>query len=47
MREMLSAHKDILVKLEQIEKKLLQHDVGINKQEEDVRLIFTGLRSSC
>jgi phage regulator Rha-like protein len=44
MREMLLAHKDILVKLEQIEKKLLQHDVGINKQEEDVRLIFQALK---
>ena len=44
MREMLLSHKDILVKLEQIEKKLLQHDVGINKQEEDVQLIFQALK---
>jgi len=44
MREMLSSHKDILVKLEQIEKKLLQHDVGINKQEEDVQVIFQALK---
>ena len=38
MREMLSSHKDILVKLEQIEKKLLQHDMGMNKHQEDVQL---------
>lgn len=44
MREMLLSHKDILVKLEQIEKKLLQHEVGINKQEEDVQLIFQALK---
>jgi phage regulator Rha-like protein len=44
MREMLLSHKDILIKLEQIEKKLLQHDVGINKQGEDVLLIFQALK---
>ena len=33
MREMLSAHKDILLKLEQIEKKVTEHD-------EDIQLIF-------
>jgi hypothetical protein len=44
MREMLSSHKDILVKLEQIEKKLLQHDMGMNKHQEDVQLIFQALK---
>jgi phage regulator Rha-like protein len=44
MREMLLSHKDILIKLEQIEKKLLQHDVGIDKQGEDVQLIFQALK---
>ena len=44
MREMLLSHKDILVKLEQIEKRLLQHDVGINKQEENVQMIFQALK---
>ncbi len=33
MREMLSAHKDIMLKLEQIEKKVTAHD-------EDIQLIF-------
>ena len=44
MREMLSSHKDILVKLEQIEKKLFQHDMGMNKHQEDVQLIFQALK---
>ena len=44
MRELLLSHKDILVKLEQIEKKLLQHDMGINKQGEDVQMIFQALK---
>jgi phage regulator Rha-like protein len=44
MREMLLSHKDILIKLEQIEKKLLQHDVGIDKQGDDVQLIFQALK---
>lgn len=44
MREMLLSHKDILIKLEQIEKKLFQHDVGINKQQEDEQLIFLALK---
>ena len=44
MREMLSTHKDILVKLEKIEKKLLQHDVQMNKQEENIQMVFTALK---
>jgi len=31
MREMLSTHKDILLKLEQLEKKVIQHDEDIQK----------------
>lgn len=37
MRELLSAHKDILLKLEQLEKRVTQHD-------EDIRLIFDSLK---
>ncbi len=37
MREMLSAHKDILLKLEQLENKVTGHD-------EDIRLIFDYLK---
>ncbi len=44
MRELLLTHKDILVKLEQIERKLLQQDVRMNKHEEDIRIIFDALK---
>lgn len=37
MREMLSTHKDILLKLEQLEKKVV-------KQDDDIKLIFEYLR---
>ena len=44
MREMLLTHKDILVKLEQIEKTLLQHDTRMNKHDEQIQLIFGALK---
>ena len=44
MRELLLAHKDILVKLEQVEKQLLKQDVRMNQQEENIRLIFKALK---
>jgi len=44
MREMLLTHKDILVKLEQIEKTLLQQDVKMDKHEEDIQIIFGALK---
>jgi hypothetical protein len=37
MREMLSAHKDILLKLEQLERKIITHD-------EDLSMIFSALK---
>ena len=37
MREVLSTHKDILLKLEQLEKK-------VNKNDDDIRLIFSALK---
>jgi hypothetical protein len=37
MREMLSTNKDILLKMQQLEKKLTAHD-------EDIRLIFEALK---
>jgi hypothetical protein len=37
MREMLSTHKDVLLKLEQLEQKVTQHDA-------DIKLIFDSLR---
>ena len=37
MREMLSTHKDILMQMQKVEKKLTAHD-------EDIRLIFEALK---
>ncbi|MFN8295418.1 MAG: ORF6N domain-containing protein [Chitinophagales bacterium] len=44
MREMLFANKDILLKLEQLERKILQHEDKISKQDEEMQLIFTALK---
>jgi hypothetical protein len=44
MRELLLTHKDILVKLEQVEKELLKQDVKMNKHDEDIQLIFGALK---
>jgi hypothetical protein len=44
MRELLLTHKDILVKLEQIENNLLKQDMRMNKHEEDIRMIFEALK---
>ena len=44
MREMLSTHKDVLIKLEQIEKTLLQQDTRMNKNEKDVQMILEVLK---
>ena len=44
MKEMLMTHKDILLKLEQIEKKMLKQDGRMKKNEEDIQLIFDALK---
>jgi ORF6N domain len=44
IREMLITHKDILLKLEVIEKKLLQHDHHLKKHEEEIQMIFEALK---
>ncbi|GGB22951.1 ORF6N domain-containing protein [Puia dinghuensis] len=44
MREMLMTHKDIFVKLEQIEKTLLKQDIRMNKHEEDIQMIFEAIK---
>jgi len=44
MREMLSTHKDILLKLETIEKKLLHNDHHLKKHEEEIQMIFEALK---
>lgn len=42
--ELLSAHKDILLKLEQLEKKLLKQDSRTNRHERDIKTIFMAIR---
>lgn len=44
MREILSSNKDILLKLEQIEKKLMKQDELSNKHEQEIRILFEALK---
>ena len=44
MREMMSTHKDILIKIEQIEKELLKQGVRIDEHEGDIQAIFQVLK---
>src|SRR5690606_39986653 len=43
MREMLLTHKDILLKLEQIEQKILKQNGQLEKHENDLQMIFSAL----
>jgi hypothetical protein len=40
MRELLLTHKDLLVKLERIEKQLIKQEGKLKKHDEDIRLIL-------
>lgn len=44
IRETLLTNKDILLKIERLEKKILHHNEKSNKQEEDIQLIFNALK---
>jgi len=44
IREVLLTHKDILIKLEQVEKRMLNQDENMKKHEEVIQLIFTALK---
>lgn len=44
MREMIVNHKEIFLKLEQIEKTLLQQDKKIAKGESEIQIIFKALK---
>ena len=44
MREMLITHKDILLKLEQIERKVLKQDNRLNKHEKEMQVVFKALK---
>lgn len=44
IREVLLTHKDVLLKMEQLEKTILKQDAKVNKHEEDIQLIFNALK---
>lgn len=44
LREMFLTNKDILLKLEQIENKVLQQGQQSERQENDIQLIFSALK---
>ena len=44
MRETLLAHKDILLKLQRLEKRMLKQGMKMTKYEEDIQLIFKYLK---
>ena len=44
MRQMLLAHKEILLKLEKLEKQILMHDGRLKQHESEMRMIFTALK---
>lgn len=44
MKQMLMAHKDILVKLRQMEGKLLKHDGQLKRHKKEMKTIFTVLK---
>ena len=44
IREMLITHKDVLLKLEKLEKTMLKHDKRTSKNEDDIQLIFNALK---
>lgn len=44
LREALLANKDILLKMEQLENKILEQDKKFSKHEEEIQLIFEALK---
>jgi len=44
LREMLLTHKDILIKLEQLESKVIKQEVRGIKQEEEIQTVFKALK---
>ena len=44
MREMLLTHKDILLKLEQAEKKMIKQEGRLKKHDHDIRMVFDALK---
>lgn len=44
IREVLLTNKDVLLKMEQLEKKILKQDEKSNKHEEEIQVIFNALK---
>lgn len=44
IREVLLTHKDVLLKMEQLEKTMLKQNETANKHEEEIQLIFNALK---
>ena len=44
IRELLLTHKDVLLKMETLEKTMIKQDHKTNKHEEDIQRIFTALK---
>jgi hypothetical protein len=44
MRELLLTNKDILIRLEQMEKKILRQGGKMKKHDEDIQMIFEALK---
>lgn len=44
IRELLLTHKDVLLKLEQLEKKMLKQDNRIDKHDKEIQIIFEALK---
>jgi hypothetical protein len=44
MRELLLNNKDILIRIEQIEKKMLKQGSKMKKHDEDIQMIFEALK---
>jgi ORF6N domain len=44
MRELLLTNKDILLKLEQVEKRMMHHDGKMKQYDRDIQLIFEALK---
>lgn len=44
MRNMLAEHKEILAKLENLERKIFRHDLKHSKHEEEIQLLFRTMK---
>jgi hypothetical protein len=44
MRAMILSNKDILLKLEQVEKNMIKQDGKMKKYDEDIQIIFKALK---